>query len=562
MASNPPPPAENVRVNVSPALTNCAPPETIRRLLEAQAHLAAIVASSDDAIISKTLEGIVTSWNEGAQRIFGYSAAEMIGQPVLKLIPVELKDEEALILSKLKSGERISHYETIRVRKDGARVPISLTVSPVRDSEGALIGASKIARDITEKRCADENLRHAKEQAEAASRAKDNFLAALSHELRTPLTPVLMTAAALREDDRLPADVKAELEMIKRNVLLEARLIDDLLDLTRITHGKLTLHSEPCDAHSIIGMVVEIVRDEAREKKITITLKLAALRTRVLGDPVRLQQAFWNLLHNAVKFTPEGGHICICSQDCVGALSPGQGRIRIAVEDDGAGFDAAVSGKIFEPFEQGVARETSQRGGLGLGLAIARAIVDMHGGAIGAKSDGPGRGSIFTVELPACPAPEGVIIDGSVAGELNIQPRPARPMRLLVVEDHTPTRQVLTRLLIRAGHAVTDAATVAEAREIAAADHFDVVISDLGLPDGTGLELMRDLRAIHEHLRGIALSGYGMDEDLRRSREAGFTAHLVKPIDVNELRGTLRQISGSLCGHRAQPAAGAQHPPR
>ena len=513
----------------------------VRDLLEAQARLAAIVTSSDDAIVSKTLEGIVTTWNAGAERMFGYSAAEMTGSPILKVIPAELQGEESVILARLKRGERIEHYETIRMAKDGRRIPVSLTISPIRSGDGKLMGASKIVRDITGRRAAEEGMRLAKEQAEAASRAKDNFLAALSHELRTPLTPVLMTAATLREDERLPEDVRAQLGMIERNVLLEARLIDDLLDLSRITHGKLALRSEPCDAHSIIALVIEIIRAEAREKEVEILLELSARHCRVVGDPARLQQVFWNLLRNAVKFTPPGGHIHIRSHD---VASGGDPRFRIVVSDDGIGLDPDVAERIFEPFEQVGPSKTSTRG-LGLGLAIARAIVDMHSGSIRAESPGPGKGSTFTVELPASISLEnepGVSM-GLQPGAANPAPavEPGRGMRLLVVEDHEPTLQVLTRLLTRDGHEVAGASTLAAARHAAAANRFDAVISDLGLPDGSGVELMMELRDQYG-MRGIVLSGYGMEDDLRRSREAGFSAHLVKPIDVHDLRRALRQL--------------------
>ncbi|HEX4085502.1 MAG TPA: PAS domain S-box protein [Chthoniobacteraceae bacterium] len=513
----------------------------LRQLLEAQAHLAAIVTSSDDAIISKTLQGIVTSWNCGAERIFGYTAEEMVGQSILKLIPKEFSDEEDRILSRLKNGQRIDHYETIRVRKDGTRVPVSLTVSPMRDGSGRLLGASKIARDITERRLAEENLRLAKEAAEAASRAKDSFLAALSHELRTPLTPVLITTAALREDERLPDDVKTQLSMMERNVLLEARLIDDLLDLTRITHGKLAVRSETCDAHSILGLVVEIVQEEVREKAIVITLDLAAKNHFLSGDPARLQQVFWNLLRNAVKFAPKSGHIRIETKD-----RP-ENRMCVAIRDDGIGFDAELAARIFEPFEQGADPRITHRGGLGLGLAIAHALVEMHCGSIRAESPGPGKGATFTVELPCAAVPEGAAFgtDGAHFGLKGRKGCSDRKMRLLVVEDHAPTSQVLGNLLIRDGHSVISAASLADARAAAAANHFDAVISDLGLPDGTGMELMKELHQRYG-LHGIALSGYGMEEDLRRSREAGFTAHLVKPVDVNELRATVRQLAASL----------------
>ncbi len=400
---------------------------------------------------------------------------------------------------------------------------------------------------MSERRAAEAALITAKDAAEIASRAKDNFLAALSHELRTPLTPALMTAQALSGDERLPADVRTDLAMIERNIALEARLIDDLLDLTRIAKGKLTLREEFCDAHSLIGLVVEIVRDEAQSKPVALQLDLAARRTGLRGDPARLQQVFWNLLRNAIKFTPTGGRVSIRTRDETDE------RLRIEVSDTGIGLAPDALESIFRPFEQ-AGREGDHRfGGLGLGLAIARAIVDLHGGTVRAESDGTGCGATFIVELPrAGEQATGVVAartgdsgNDASAGTAD-ETGPAAALRLLLVEDHEPTLAVLRRLLVRAGHQVVTAGSVAAAVAAAEAGQFEVVISDLGLPDGTGLEVITKLRALQPRLRGIALSGYGMEEDLRRSVEAGFTTHLVKPVDFNQLRRALREVSAQV----------------
>lgn len=398
--------------------------------------------------------------------------------------------------------------------------------------------ADAIAGNI-QRRAAEAALIAAKERAEIASRAKDNFLATLSHELRTPLTPVLMTAAALREDERLPEDVRAELGMIERNVALEARLIDDLLDLTRIAKGKLQLREEICDVHSLIGLVVEILRDEAQSKPVAIEVEMAARRSGLRGDPARLQQVFWNLLRNAIKFTPTGGRISIRTRDETDE------RLRIEVSDTGVGIDAGALETIFRPFEQ-AGREGDHRfGGLGLGLAIARAIVDLHGGIIQAESRGPGEGATFVVELPRVADQAPGVTSSEQGPELEERIENTPSVRLLLVEDHEPTLAVLKRLLVRAGHQVVTAGSVASASAAAEAGRFDVVISDLGLPDGTGLEVMSRLRAIEPRLRGIALSGYGMEEDIRRSMEAGFSAHLVKPVDFDQLRRALRDTTAA-----------------
>ena len=349
-----------------------------------------------------------------------------------------------------------------------------------------------------------------------------------------------MSAAALREDESLPAHAREDLAMIERNVTLEARLIDDLLDLTRIARGKLTLRPASCDAHSLLSLAAEVVRDEAREKQIAFEWELAAKRSHLIGDPTRLQQVFWNLLRNAVKFTPDGGTIRIRSTDA--AARDEDGRLCVEVSDTGIGFAPTQAERLFEPFEQGGREGDHRFGGLGLGLAIARAIVQLHDGEIRAKSEGEGRGATFTVELPGAIPPTSTSSMLPDPGEPPAHAQSEPALRLLVVEDHAPTLAVLSRLLTRAGHTVVTAETVAAARAAADAQKFDAVVSDLGLPDGTGLELMTHLRARHG-LRGVVLSGYGMEEDLRRSRDAGFVGHLVKPVDFTQLRHALREIS-------------------
>lgn len=405
--------------------------------------------------------------------------------------------------------------------------------------QGEPIRFDGVTLDVTQRRKNEDALRDAKELAESASRAKDDFLAQLSHELRTPLTPVLMAAAALSEDEALSISTRDQLKMIARNIELEARLIDDLLDLTRITHGKLLMRAEPCDVHSLLHLVVEIVGEEMRAKKIELTLDLAAECYWLWGDAARLQQVFWNLLRNAVKFTPEGGHVRIHSRNEAAPERTSLGeRLQIEISDDGIGFDPADGPSLFQPFERGRAAHDPRFPGLGLGLAIARAIAELHHGRISAASAGPGRGATFTVELPD-------VRPVTIAGPA----RPAHPeatsapkLRLLIVEDHLHTREVLTSLLRRDGHRITAASTVVEALSAAQKETFDLVMSDLGLPDGTGIELMQQLRASHG-LRGIALSGYGTDEDLRRTAEAGFVAHLVKPVYIKEVRRVLRSLT-------------------
>ncbi len=413
----------------------------------------------------------------------------------------------------------------------------------MRDSQGQIAKWFGTNTDI-------DDLKRAQGEAERASRAKDDFIAALSHELRTPLTPVLMTAAALRDDARLPVEVREQLGMMERNIALEARLIDDLLDLTIIARGKLHLRAAPVDAHSLIGLAVEIVRDDARLKDISIERHLDAPRSGLMADPARFQQVIWNLLRNAVKFTPRGGVIKISTNENEDVR--GTRWLTITVSDSGIGIEPAMLEKIFRPFDQGGLTGDHRFGGVGLGLAIARAVVDLHGGRISARSEGPNRGATFIVEFPgATKPPQGVIeptqlslpIPSSVSTPPMPLPTPVSraPLKLLLVEDHEATLQVLLRLLTKEGHQVTAAHSVAGAIAATEDGKFDLVVSDLGLPDGTGIELMKKLRALHG-LRGIALSGYGMEDDLARSRDAGFIAHLIKPVDFAQLKRALEVL--------------------
>ncbi|MEO7413550.1 MAG: PAS domain S-box protein, partial [Opitutaceae bacterium] len=418
----------------------------------------------------------------------------------------------------------------------------------VRDESGKVWRWLGTNTDITEQRRAADEVIKAKERSDAAARAKDDFLAALSHELRTPLSPVLLSVAALREDERLPADMREQLGMMERNIALEARLIDDLLDLTAITRGKLPLQIQPSDAHSLIGLATEIVRTDATTKEVAIERDFAASHSGLMVDPARFQQVIWNLLRNAVKFTPTRGRITVSTREYKEA--DGVRWLRIEVADSGIGIDPADLDRIFAPFEQGPLGGSHRFGGLGLGLAIARAVVEMHGGRITAQSPGVGRGATFVVEFPGAmhlgpgiSESQAPFYGGSSFG-LEVLPKAETkivPLRLLLVEDHESTLKALALLLRRDGHEITTAMNVAEARAAAGGGKFDLVISDLGLPDGTGIELMEKLRADHG-LRGIALTGYGMEQDQARSRAAGFVAHLVKPVHIAQLRRTLADL--------------------
>jgi signal transduction histidine kinase len=409
--------------------------------------------------------------------------------------------------------------------------------------------------------------------AESANRAKDQFLAVLSHELRTPLTPALAAASAMEADPGLPAGARGELGMVRRNIELEARLIDDLLDLTRITRGKLPLARQTVDLHALIGHVASICRMDLREKGLSFHSGFApGERPYVNVDPARLRQVLWNVLKNAIKFTPAGGSVTLRTRvvsdgDASGGVHP---QVVVEVSDTGIGIEPDILPRIFDAFEQGDRANSHRFGGLGLGLAISRALAVAHGGELTAASEGAGRGATFSLRLPlvAKPAnaddaaraarawpptpppaavrspPDGTGAGDAGAGASSGAAAAPRPLRVLLVEDHADTARVMARLLRGERYDVTCAETVEAALGAVAGGPFDLIISDLGLPDGSGLDLMRELREErHFGGRAIALSGYGMEEDLRRSREAGFAAHLTKPVSFAALEAVIREVT-------------------
>jgi CheY-like chemotaxis protein len=358
----------------------------------------------------------------------------------------------------------------------------------------------------------------------------------LSHELRTPLTPVLALATAAQSDPELPDAVRADFATIRRNIELEAKLIDDLLDLTRIGRGKISLRLDTVDMHQAIRHAINVCSgDEMSMKRLSLHVNLHAMRHQVRGDAARLQQICWNLLKNAVKFTPPGGRIAISTSN------DARNRLILVVSDSGAGMEPHVLPRIFEAFEQGEASATGHSGGLGLGLAISKGLVAAHGGTITAHSDGLGKGATFTVTLdtvaealpvPAAAAPEAPTQHGS-------------RLSILLVEDHADTSRALKRLLSKQGYDVRAADSLEAALSLASQSRFDVIVSDLGLPDGSGLELMRQIRGLgggDAQAKGIALTGFGMEEDVMKSREAGFTEHLTKPVSFNSLKKAIERV--------------------
>ena len=381
----------------------------------------------------------------------------------------------------------------------------------------------------------ERNVIQSKEAAEKASRAKDLFIAALSHELRNPLTPALMTASSLEQDESLDTPIREQMCVVRRSVELEARLIDDLLDLTRIERGKFTLRIDNVDVQELLARALEIVREDLLLKHLKVMTENAAGPTVVQGDPARLQQVFWNLLNNAIKFTPANGSIRVC------IFNPKPETLAIEFQDTGIGIAPESLGRIFNPFEQCATAGDHRYGGLGLGLAICKAIIELQGGTIAVSSAGLNQGATFTIALPL-PLTGGAETTAEGESIVSSKRRSDIHHHILLVEDHEQTRIVLARMLARDGHDVQTAGTCDAALEAAHAPsghRFDVLISDIGLPDGSGLGLVRKLKAEIPELTAIALSGYGTNEDVTRSMEAGFNIHLIKPIALDELRRAL-----------------------
>ena len=521
--------------------------------------LAAIIESADDAIISKTLEGIITSWNAGAQRIFGYTAEEAIGKPVTMLIPLDHPDEEPTILARLRKGERIEHYETVRVRKDGRHIDISLTVSPIKGPNGQIVGASKIARDITDQRNARKALdaayaaanraRSEAEQAaaekdrlyqkaEESSRLKEEFLATISHELRTPLSAILGWTRMLRLGQLSEEDHVKALDTIERNARAQAQLIDDLLDVSRIVTGKLRMDVRPSDPNSFIDAAVEAVRPAAEAKGVRVQKVMDTGTVVIPGDPVRLQQVVWNLLSNAIKFTPRGGHVQIRSERV-------NSHLEIVVSDTGQGIAPDFLPHVFDRFRQADQKTSRQHGGMGLGLAIVRHLVELHGGVVLAASEGLGHGATFTVQLPITPVYQ---VDTS-GGRVHPAARDLLPaheatdrldgLTILVVDDEPDTRELLRRGLEYCGATVRLAGSAAAALKALDEQVPDVMISDIGMPGSDGYELIRQIRDREtengRRVAAIALTAYTRVEDRLHALRAGYDMHVPKPVELTEL---------------------------
>jgi PAS domain S-box-containing protein len=637
------------------------------RAEESLRFLAALIEGSGDAIIGTTLDGTVTSWNPGAARMFGWRAAEMIGAPSGLIVPPDRVYEEAQVMERIRRGTPTRLFDTTRITRDGHRIDVSLTASPIRDARGAVVGVSKIARDITEHRrvvralrereaelsaiaarlqrlresniigvvestedgritdandafldmvdvsraellgggldwrrmtppehlaadeegirqaitdgaCVpyekeyvrpdgtrvpvligyasltdephayigfvlnlttrkrlEEELRRRNEQLARDDQRKDEFLAVLSHELRTPLTAMLGWARLLRMGRLDAARTRQGLETIERNTWMQARLIDDLLDVSRIVAGKFQLDHRPVDLVSVVADAVESQRRTAEAGRVVVSTALDPSAARVLGDTVRLEQVVGNLVSNALKFTPPDGRVDV-------RLERTGTNARITVSDTGGGIEPDVLPHVFDRFRQADSSATRRHGGLGLGLAIVRHLVELHGGCVRAESAGTGQGATFTVELPLLSArPErGELVRLDVTGPHADQPPRLDGVRILVVDDHPDTRHYLELVLESAGAVVAVAASTPDALARLRETETDVLLSDLGMPGADGFELMRAVRD-RERRRGdaplpaVALTAYASGEDRARALEAGFDLHVVKPLTPRDL---------------------------
>jgi PAS domain S-box-containing protein len=638
---------------------------------ELRNRLAAIVQSSDDAIISKTLDGIIVTWNEGASRIFGYSADEVIGRPVTLLIPPDRLGEEPGILARLRAGERVDHFETLRVRKDGSIVNISLTISPVRNADGEIIGASKIARDITSQKRAEEILRitndrfrlmadsapvlmwiadesksriwfnkgwleftgralgeeqgfgwtqnvheedlaktlqaygegfdsresfraeyrignkdgeprwiieqampvfegaggsfsgfigscvditesrqlqtereemlrserTARQEAERVGRVKDEFLATVSHELRTPLNAILGWATLLRRIKPGSDDYSRGIETIERNARVQGQIIADLLDMSRIISGKVQLDVQAIDLNEVINAALDAVNLSIEAKRLRLRVTLDARAGRLRGDPGRLQQVFWNLLTNAVKFTPSGGRIDV-------VLERVNSHVEVSVEDSGQGIKPEFLPFVFDRFRQADSSTTRRHGGLGLGLSIVKHLIELHGGSVRVKSPGEGQGSTFIVALPISvirtddPDDDFERQAFSDVDVSTIELPSLVGSHALVVDDEPDARALICRLIEEYGGRCTLAESGAAALELIKEKDVNILISDIGMPDFDGYQLIKKIRTMgkgERNLPAIALTAYARNDDRQRALLAGFQMHLAKPVEPREL---------------------------
>ena len=508
-----------------------------RQLREADAMYARVVDSLRDyAVLLLDSAGHIRTWNRAAQDIFGYAAAEVLGRSADLLFTAD--DRAAGVFAQeLTLARREGKAPDTRwlQRKDGTTFWAEGELATLYSdrSQVALTGFSKILRDGTEAWRAAQALRDARDEAERANQSKDRFLAVLSHELRTPLTPIGAAAHVLERTAVVQPEHSHLLPMIRRNVALEARLIDDLLDLTAIKAGKVSLRLAPVDMHRLLRVVIDMVADQISERQLQLVLDLSASAPTVMADEARLHQVVWNILRNAIKFTPPGGLITLAT------LSSG-GQFLLSCTDSGIGIEAAALARIFTAFEQADTEVSQRFGGLGLGLAIARGLVLEHDGDLSVRSEGRGQGATFTLMLESLADAADLPASDTLAPRAaELSDTVADACRLLLVEDNPDSAETLKMGLEAYGYTVTLAVSRATALATASQGEFDIVVTDLGLPDGSGIDVGR---ALSPRLPVIALSGYGTPQDLERSTAAGFSGHIVKPADFSAVHSMVQRV--------------------
>jgi PAS domain S-box-containing protein len=525
-----------------------------RRLREAEGFQLLVESVKDYAIYMLDRQGIVTSWNAGAERITGYSANEIVGCHISRFYPdpeVQAGKCEQELEVALRDGR--FEDEGYRLRKDGTRFWAHVVTTPLRDKDGRLLGYAKVTHDLTERRKA-EHERLMLAQAQQSSRGKDEFLATISHELRTPLSAILGWAQLLGARALDPYVAKG-IETIRRNAQAQARIIEDVLDVARITSGKLGIETRPIDLVPIVRAGVEGMRIAAESKRLALRLDIRSPSVHLLGDPTRLQQVLWNLLSNALKFTPSGGRIDV-------TLDATPTHAGLTVTDTGSGIDPSFLPHVFERFSQSDGSSARRAGGLGLGLAIVRHLVELHGGQVNVESAGKDQGTSFSVTLPLLAAtkdeprePPPSTLEGpdasGVAARLD-------GVHVLVVEDEPDARELVGALLESHGARVDLTASAAEA--YASLDHVlpDVIVSDIGMPDEDGYQFVRHVRGFSRERGGttpmVALTAYASAQDRHRALEAGYSHHLAKPVDTQELVRVLGRLARQGALERRQPA--------
>jgi len=502
-----------------------------RALQEQKDLLSVTLGSIGDCVIVTDEEGRINFMNAVAERVTGWTFAEARGRStrdIFRILNEQTREPAENPVDKvMKKGVVIGlANHTLLIRRDGSEIPIDDSGAPIRNADGKMCGVVLVFRDFSAHRQSERELRAAKEEAETASHAKDRFLAMLSHELRTPLTPVLATLNLWEASEDIPASIQPDVQMLRRSIELEARIIDDLLDLTRISRGMLSFSPETTDVHAMLDFLIGLSQSELQEKDLKVGLNLKAERHHIHTDAARLQQVFWNILRNAIKFTENGGDITITTSN------DAAGKIVVDIADTGIGMSRETISRLFLPFEQADVARSGRYGGLGLGMAISSGLVELLNGTLTARSDGLDRGSTFTVTFQT-----------TVAAERSRPDEPARPIgdgkaKLLLVEDHADTARALTRLLESRGYTVRAESTVANGLKAVEQEKFDLFLCDLGLPDGTGFDFVTKAHTVRR-TPAIALTGFGMQQDVERSKVAGFAAHLTKPVNLQKLESTI-----------------------